>query len=664
MSLQEILKGTLRKGLITTGIAGSLILGCNGDDITKPPPPPPPENRAPVITSNPLIQINESSSYGYQITANDPDGDKLTYTLTEKPSWLSISGNRVSGTAPEVLEDTSFPVRVRVSDGKASVEQAYNLTVNNLFNTYVLSSNQINNLSEVRDNSLIFSNPVDFSPKDIVASDINNKIPYGLLREITSISSNKKTLQTRQATLEQVVREASLSFSRILRPSDVQSSTSKSGVVMSPATTQDFNFNIRLTNVVLFDLDRNLNTTYDQLIANGNIAFDTDFIFDLDISNHRLSNLDFRNTTNIEADVTLGSNIAGIAQTARIKIAEYNFHPFIAGYLPTPVPIPVVVLPTLGVYVGLDPTRINPFGVRVEQNATLNAGIIYDGGWEGIADFSNNFDFSIPVVQGDWELSAYVGPSLELMLYGIAGPFVGISARLRLESQDGGWKLYGGLGTILGVKMEVLKRGVSAQFRQVINNEKLLAESGINQEPTDTLIIQPGQEGKDAYVEINIFQNGDISYSGVDASYLDVDKYIPGGIGWIDETLIQFPLSSIPSGVNINSANLKLYGQGSFIGGTSIVKVKKILEAWDESTVKWDTKPTYGDYVSSSTLTDEIKWHEWDITSLVQEWINGGVNYGLALLTTSHRPTGETGGFRSSDNSDSTKRPILEVLYH
>ena len=481
-------KNHIRRTLITGIASSALFLGCGKDSPTEPIIKPPVQevNRPPRITSNPITQIDETSFYEYRVQATDPDGDPINYSLSEGPSWLSVSHNIVYGNAPEVLENTSFPIKIRVSDGKASVEQAYNLTVQNIFNTHVLSSGQLNNLSEVRDNSLIFSNPVDFSPRDIVASEINNKTPNGLLREITSISSDKKTIYTDQATLEQVVREASLSFSRILRPSSVQSSSSLEGISMSPAQTQNFDFNINLTNVVLFDLDRNLNTTHDQLIANGNIAFDTDFIFGLDISNHRLSNLDFRNTTNIKADVTLGSNIAGFAQTARIKIAEYNFHPFIAGYLPTPIPIPVVVVPTLGVYVGLDQTRINPFGVRVKQEATLNVGIVYDGSWEGVADFSNNFDFSIPVVQGDWELSAYAGPSLELMLYGIAGPFAGISARLRLESQDGDWKLYGGLGTILGVKMEVLKRGVSAQFREVINNEKLLAESGTIDPPDDT----------------------------------------------------------------------------------------------------------------------------------------------------------------------------------
>ena len=97
-------------------------------------PCPPPVNHAPVITSVPISQINEGSSYNYHVTATDSDGDTLTYSLTTKPSWLSINSNTgvISGVAPLVSSNTNFDVTVRVSDGTDVDTQTYVLTVKNI----------------------------------------------------------------------------------------------------------------------------------------------------------------------------------------------------------------------------------------------------------------------------------------------------------------------------------------------------------------------------------------------------------------------------------------------------------------------------------------------------------------------------------------------------
>lgn len=489
MGLESLLqKGRkqLRRALIAGLASSALFLSCGKDSPTEPPEP---KNNSPVITSSPLTQINENDFYEYKIQATDPNGDPLNYSLTEGPGWLSVSHNIVYGNSPEVSQNQTFPVKVKVSDGKDFVIQDYNLTVRNLFNIYMLSQNEANNISSIQDNSITFSNPINYSIGDIIASGIYNKTPEGLLREIISIPSNRRTINTRQATLEQVLRKGSFSYSGALKPSQISSSSYLEGVSMSLMSGQDFDFNIKLTNVVLYDKDGNPNTTGDQLIANGNVLFNTDMIFNLNINDYRINDLIFRNLTAIDADVTVGTNILGIASLNEIKIVEFNFQPFVAGYLPTPVPIPLVMVPALGVYVGIDPTNVNPLSVRVQQDANFDAGLFYNNGsWGAISNFSNTFTFSNPAVSGELELKLYAGPRLELLLYGITGPFAGINGRLRLAAGNESWKLYGGLGVSLGVKMEVLKRGVSAQFRDVIEYEKLLAE-GETQQPIGKIVF-------------------------------------------------------------------------------------------------------------------------------------------------------------------------------
>ncbi len=90
-------------------------------------------NKAPVITSNPITQINEGLAYGYQVTATDADGDSLTYSLTQSSSWLSMNNNGlVSGTAPQVNSDTPYNVMVKVSDGKDFTTQSFAILVKDI----------------------------------------------------------------------------------------------------------------------------------------------------------------------------------------------------------------------------------------------------------------------------------------------------------------------------------------------------------------------------------------------------------------------------------------------------------------------------------------------------------------------------------------------------
>lgn len=189
--------------------------------------------------------------------------------------------NFISGRVPEVYENTTFPVKIKISDGVSSVEQAYNLNVTNISDTRVLNLTQVGQLTNVSTNSMSFSQPVNFVAKDIIGAGISSQTPEGILREVTSVSPDKKTVYTTQATLEQTVSKASLSFSRSLYPSSIISSRLVEGASMAQANAVGFNFSVDLNNVVLYDKDGNLNTKGDRLTANGNVSFNTDFLLTL-----------------------------------------------------------------------------------------------------------------------------------------------------------------------------------------------------------------------------------------------------------------------------------------------------------------------------------------------------------------------------------------------
>src|SRR5262249_41498130 len=59
-----------------------------------------PSNSAPTISGAPATTVNADAAYNFQPTASDPNGDALTFSIQNAPSWASFntSTGRLSGT--------------------------------------------------------------------------------------------------------------------------------------------------------------------------------------------------------------------------------------------------------------------------------------------------------------------------------------------------------------------------------------------------------------------------------------------------------------------------------------------------------------------------------------------------------------------------------------
>ncbi|MCP5327356.1 MAG: Ig-like domain-containing protein [Sinobacteraceae bacterium] len=89
-------------------------------------------NRAPTIGGQPPSSAVVGSPYSFQIVAADADGDRLTYSATALPEWLTLntSTGRVSGTPGAGNVGTFSGIVLSVSDGKAAASlPAFTLTV-------------------------------------------------------------------------------------------------------------------------------------------------------------------------------------------------------------------------------------------------------------------------------------------------------------------------------------------------------------------------------------------------------------------------------------------------------------------------------------------------------------------------------------------------------
>lgn len=194
-----------------------------------------------------------------------------------------------------------------------------------------------------------------------------------------------------------------------------------------------------------------------------------------------------------------------------------------------------------------------------------------------------------------------------------------------------------------------------------LSSQTLLAQN--------TLTLRPdAASGKDAYIR-------DLSPYTNYGSHTDYSahSWTNGGIPVTCRSLLEFDLSSIPSGSIITTAKLSLYhsynssnsGHSSQSGSNEAV-LQRITQNWDEQTVTWNNQPSttnINEVTLGQSTSNNQDYLDIDVTGLVQDMIYDTSNTGgflLKLKTESHYRSMK---FASSDNIDSNLHPMLVVSY-
>ncbi|MFY0593159.1 SMP-30/gluconolactonase/LRE family protein, partial [Roseivirga sp.] len=92
----------------------------------------------PVFTSQPVITVNDNAIYAYAISTSDADGDKVTVTATNKPSWLSLVG--VVGSEVTTFAGTGSGTFADGSGTSAGFNGPQGIAVDGNGNVYVADS--------------------------------------------------------------------------------------------------------------------------------------------------------------------------------------------------------------------------------------------------------------------------------------------------------------------------------------------------------------------------------------------------------------------------------------------------------------------------------------------------------------------------------------------
>jgi len=92
----------------------------------------PPTNQPPTISGSPATSVAAGSAYSFRPTASDPNGNTLTFSIQNAPSWatFSTSNGSLAGTPTAANVGVFSNIVISVSDGTNSVSlPAFTITV-------------------------------------------------------------------------------------------------------------------------------------------------------------------------------------------------------------------------------------------------------------------------------------------------------------------------------------------------------------------------------------------------------------------------------------------------------------------------------------------------------------------------------------------------------
>ncbi|HSZ25315.1 MAG TPA: DNRLRE domain-containing protein, partial [Cytophagaceae bacterium] len=182
--------------------------------------------------------------------------------------------------------------------------------------------------------------------------------------------------------------------------------------------------------------------------------------------------------------------------------------------------------------------------------------------------------------------------------------------------------------------------------------------------------------GKNVFIRQNSIGANTSNYASY--TYLVVDTWTNGGDTQLTRSLLDFNLSSIPSGVTISKAILVLYADTtdvvyggetkadnghSTLSGPNNWLLERITSAWTESAVTWNTQPTIDTSINVPASVSRSQTYEIDVTNFIKDEIaNPTLYYGFMLKLSNESPYRSL-IFCSSRHQYSTLSPALKITY-
>jgi hypothetical protein len=171
-----------------------------------------------------------------------------------------------------------------------------------------------------------------------------------------------------------------------------------------------------------------------------------------------------------------------------------------------------------------------------------------------------------------------------------------------------------------------------------------------------TVVIQPdATAGKDTW----LYEGNPATNYGTYESF-SVGRGLSASAN--SRSLIQFPLTAIPTGEGVGTATVSLYTSSVLEANNHNIGVHEINAAWVETSVTWNAPATYeASALVTTAVGADSAWYDWVISALCKEWHKGSkTNNGVALVG-DETVNNTNKVFPSSDHATANLRPKLTI---
>lgn len=290
-------------------------------------------------------------------------------------------------------------------------------------NVSLIDSSEFNLVSSSQEieNGVFRFNFSGNAPEIMVGDVIVGDQGAGFLRKVEDISvvDGEIIFQTSQGTLEDLFVNANVDFNTSL-----------------DSSIQIRNGGLRYE---IEDLSL-LNEGPISLRAKGFIEFDSDFNFDLALSNSNVDSISFETqNARVSSSLTLTAvaegNVQLLNETDTLACFQKTFTKWVPAF-GVPVPVKVEVITYFTIKYSMDVSARAETSVTVNNDNQVYLGVNYsNGGWNGTYDLQPNYEIVPPSLSGQVGsiIRADLIPSIDVKLYGVVGPYASVELKEVLE---------------------------------------------------------------------------------------------------------------------------------------------------------------------------------------------------------------------------------------
>jgi hypothetical protein len=335
-------------------------------------------------------------------------------------------------------------------------------------------------------------------PGDVIVAPVSAGTPTGLLRHVTTVDRSAPggavVITTGEAGLTDAFERAHITYHRELTTADgapVKTASARPAAgslhPLDGATASVGGaITLGVNNLVLFDVDGNEATKNDQVRMSGNVSIQPSLDLVIDIEAFTLKTATF--TLSGAESASLDVTVDGAYTFDKSKVVPaYQF-----SSITIPVGgVPLVFVPDLRMRFGAKGALSVKAEMGATQTASFKAGVGYqNGSWGPIHESDFSAQLNPPQIDGKVSVKPYAGPELNLLLYGVAGPYVDLTGYLSLTADTKSnpcWAVHGGMDAKVGVKVELLGKNIASYDTEInLFDKEVASGASCSALPPDT----------------------------------------------------------------------------------------------------------------------------------------------------------------------------------